>query len=321
MAIANESFVFILAMLCTVVIIWACRTLPAEDWQILAAVPVAKDEDGRWRGVNLTYYGAITASAAVAAVALLCVLLTAIRVPLLGILALVAGELALCLPAAKLIARVVEKKPCTFTVSGASFVGILLAPWAVGLVNWGLERQGAAPMSVTAALAAILISYAFGEGLGRLACISFGCCYGKPVSQLSPLIRAVFERWYVIFSGQTKKIAYASGLAGERVIPIQAMTASLYIGTGILTTHLFLRAHYVLALVLSLLVTQGWRIVSETLRADYRGDGTISAYQVMSMLSVPYAVGVGLVFTDLPIPAPNVMDGLRSLWHPLSRGQ
>jgi hypothetical protein len=171
-------------------------------------------------------------------------------------------------------------------------------------------------MSVTATLSAILVTYAFGEGLGRLACISFGCCYGKPVSQLPPLVRAVFAHWYVIFSGQTKKIAYASGLAGERVIPIQALTASLYLGTGIVSTRLFLRAHYVLALVLSLLVTQGWRIVSETLRADYRGDRTISAYQVMSTLSVPYAVGVTLVFTDLPIPAPNVMDGLRSLWHP-----
>lgn len=36
---------------------WAFRNLPAEEWQIIAAVPFKRREDGTWTGVNLTYYG------------------------------------------------------------------------------------------------------------------------------------------------------------------------------------------------------------------------------------------------------------------------
>src|SRR5215510_13781034 len=124
----NESFVLGLAVVCVFLVIWACKTLPAENWQILAAVPIAKDADGRWRGVNLTYYGLLTANAAVAAVALLFVLMTALGTPLTGTFAIVVAGLALCMPAAKLVARVVENQECTFTIGGAFLVGIVLAP-------------------------------------------------------------------------------------------------------------------------------------------------------------------------------------------------
>src|SRR5262245_43325254 len=133
---ANEYFVLGLAVACTLLVIWACKTLPAESWQILAALPTTKDVDGRWRGVNLTYYGLLTANAAAAAVALLFILMTALGTPFRATLAIVVAELALCVPAAKLIARLVEKKECTFTVAGAFFVGIVLAPWIISLVNW-----------------------------------------------------------------------------------------------------------------------------------------------------------------------------------------
>jgi hypothetical protein len=313
---ANESFVLGLAVICTLLVIWACKTLPAESWQILAAVPTTKDVDGRWRGVNLTYYGLLTANAAVAAVALLVILMTALGAPLLGTFAIVVAELALCVPAAKLIARMVEKKECTFTVGGAFFVGIVLAPWVVSLVNWSAGERPRFPISVTATLAAIMTAYAFGEGLGRLACISFGCCYGKPVSQLHPTIRRVFERWYFVFSGKTKKIAYASGLEGERVIPIQAITSALYLMTSLVTTLFFLRSQYSTALATALLVTQGWRAVSETLRADYRGGGSVSAYQIMGLLAIPYTLCLPLFFAVPSVPQPNVLAGLQSLWDP-----
>jgi hypothetical protein len=312
----NESFVLGLAVVCALLVVWACKTLPGESWQILAAVPIAKDEDGRWRGVNLTYYGLLTANAAVASVALFCILMTALGVPLTGTLAVVVAELALCVPAAKFIARIVEKKECTFTIGGAFFVGIVLAPWVVSLVNWSGGRQLGAPIPLIPSLAAIMIAYTFGEGLGRLACISFGCCYGKPVTDLPPAVRRIFIRWHFIFAGETKKIAYASGLEGERVIPIQALTSGLYLSTSLLTTLLFLRASYSTALAISVLVTQGWRVVSETLRADYRGTGTISAYQIMGMLTLPYVLCLPLVFAESPGSEPNVLVGLRSLWNP-----
>ena len=70
----NEAFVLGLAVVCVFLLVWACKTLPAEQWQILASIPITKDESGLWRGINLTYYGLLTANAAVVAVALLCIL-------------------------------------------------------------------------------------------------------------------------------------------------------------------------------------------------------------------------------------------------------
>src|SRR5262249_23327484 len=151
-------------------------------------------------------------NAAVTAVALFFVLMTALGTPLGETLTIVIAELAVCAPAAKLVARLVEKKSSTFTIAGSFFVGIIIAPWVVTLANWSYSSTGGVTVSVTAVMAAATIVYAFGEGLGRLACISFGCCYGKPLSQLSLPIQRLFRRWHFVFFGQTKKIAYASGL-------------------------------------------------------------------------------------------------------------
>ncbi len=54
-------------------------------------------------------------------------------------------------------------------------------------------------------MAVLSIGYTFGESLGRLACLSFGCCYGKPLSQCSEQIRNLFEHFNVVFTGETKK--------------------------------------------------------------------------------------------------------------------
>jgi hypothetical protein len=296
--------------------LWACKTLPAESWQILAAIPIAKDAAGQWRGMNLTYYGLLTANAAVAATALLFVLMTGLGVPVYGTIAIVAAELALCVPAAKLVARLVEKKACTFTIAGACFVGLVTAPWAITLVNWTAGERLGLPIPVTATMAAILTAYAFGEGLGRLACISFGCCYGKPLSQLPLALQRVFERWHFVFFGKMKKIAYASGLEGERVLPIQAITSGLYLCTGLVATLLFLRGRYVTVLLLTVVVTQGWRVMSEILRADYRGEGKMSVYQVMGLLSIPYTIWLPNLFPSMPFLTPNITVGLQAIWSP-----
>lgn len=313
---ANESFVLGLAVICTLVVMWACKVLPAEHWQILASVPVAKDESGRWRGLNLTYYGLLTANAVVAAIAMIFILMTAVGVPLVGTLMIIITESAICLPAAKLVARIVERKDCTFTVSGAFFVGIVTLPGVVSLTSWSVGRPLGFTIPLPVTLAAAMVAYAFGKGLGRLACISFGCCYGKPLSLIHPAIRSVFERWHFVFFGKTKKIAYASGMEGEPVVPIQAVTSILYLSTGLLTALLFLRSHYIAAFAVSLIVTQGWRALSETLRADYRGGGKVSAYQVMGLFAIPYSLCVSLFIAAPPLPTPNVGAGIQSLWTP-----
>jgi prolipoprotein diacylglyceryltransferase len=82
-------------------------------------------------------------------------------------------------PSSKLMARIVERKKHTSTIGGASFVGLLLAPWIIQGTQVVCLSTGAGQVSVMVVLAAVMICYTLGEGLGRLACISFGCCYGK----------------------------------------------------------------------------------------------------------------------------------------------
>ena len=57
------------------------------------------------------------------------------------------------------------------------------------------------------------------------------------------------------------------------MIPIQALTCLLNVGVGLIATLLFLKGNYDVAFVSSMAVTQGWRTLSEVLRADYRGNG------------------------------------------------
>ena len=166
------------------------------------------------------------------------------------------------------------------------------------------------------AYAAIAIAYAFGEGLGRMACISFGCCYGKPLSSSSLFLKKLFTGRGFVFSGRTKKIAYAGGLEATEVIPIQAITAVSYSVCGMIAAGMFLSGHIMGAFLLATIITQGWRSFSETLRADYRGEGSISAYQVMGIIGVMYAVAVAFFLAHEPTGRPDLSAGLISLWSP-----
>jgi prolipoprotein diacylglyceryltransferase len=205
----------------------------------------------------------------------------------------------------------VEKKRYTATIGGATFVVNLLAPAFVAIGERILPNPPVHPLTV---LAAISIVYALGEGVGRLACISFGCCYGKPLAESHPLLRKLFARWNFTFSGPTKKIAYAHGLDGQAVIPIQGVTSLLYSAVSLLGIFLFLKRWYGAAFLLCLLITQVWRVVSEFFRADYRGGGSISAYQVMAFLSIAYGVLLVAILPPPPVSSHNLWAGLHSLF-------
>ena len=122
-------FVLVLGCLLMLLLAWGFAHLPGERWQMLAVVPLAKDGEGRWLGVNLTYYGFFIATGQLLAVCLLLTLLGSARISLAGTVAATALLLLVCIPAARIVAILVEQKRHTFTVGGASFVGILLAPW------------------------------------------------------------------------------------------------------------------------------------------------------------------------------------------------
>jgi prolipoprotein diacylglyceryl transferase len=310
-------FLILFALLLASYLLWGITTLPRERWQILASIPVRKRADGQWEGINLTWYGLLTANAYAAAISSLFILLGALGIPLPATALMVALILILCVPASRLVARAVEGKTDTFTVGGAVFVGVLAAPWVVLLLNRMPGATVGMQIPPAAALAALAIAYAFGEGLGRLACISFGCCYGKPLSDAPSWLRRLFARRAFFFSGKTKKIAYAGGLDGVAVLPVQGMTAAIYVAFGLIAVGFFLREQFAAAFVMTMVVTQGWRILSEILRADYRGTGRISAYQVMGGVSILYGAAAIALTPAIPgLAHPDLVTGLAVLWQP-----
>ncbi len=318
---SNELFLLGLALGFGAIFGWAFRTLPREHWQILAALPRHKTASGEWQGLNLTFYGFFQATSNTLGIVALFVLLGSIGVEANAVFALIVAVFALCWPAARWIARVVEKKAHTFTIGGASFVGVLATPGLIELVNWAFSRFSGSlsgnRIPVVPALAALAIGYAYGEGLGRLACISFGCCYGKSVAELSPQMQRWFNSLSFTFAGATKKAAYEGRLEGVRLVPVQAITSVIFVFIGLAGTYLFLQSHFKTAMLLTLLSTQLWRFLSETLRADVRGKAEkISAYQVMALLMVVYSAIIPFVFSGVSAPTAAIAEGLQVLWNP-----
>lgn len=312
----NILFLAGLAMAITLVYWWGFTRLPGERWQVMAAVPRLKTGP-HWEATNLTWYGFIVACACAAGVALLIILLGALGIPQGATIMLCLVMLGICLPGAKLIARLVEGKRHTATVGGAMFLGMLIAP----LLLWAMDRimPGWAGLKASSIviLACMAITYALGEGIGRLACISFGCCYGRPVASLPAWLRRIIEPVSFIFRGSTKKIAYAHGLDGVKVIPIQAITAVLYALAALVGAWLFLKGAYGVAFLTALITTQVWRVASEFLRANFRGQARLSAYQVMAAAAVVIALGMVAIY-DTPYRLPRIMDGLTMLWNPMA---
>jgi prolipoprotein diacylglyceryltransferase len=308
----NLLVVLLFALPLVALFAWGFRKLPQARWQMLGTVPVVQKDHNTWQGINFTFYGVFNALAYTLAVALAIVLLQSIDLAPFSLFAIIIGILGICMPASRIVAAVVEKKPHTFSVGGATFVGILVAPWLVLAVNQFTSR----PMPIIPVLGVMALAYAMGEGLGRLACISFGCCYGRPVADLPEPWRRLFSRHAFVFGGTTKKISYAHHLDGQPVVPIQAMTAVIYCGWSLGGTYLFLEGYFAAALVLSILVTQVWRFLSEFLRHDYRGEGSISAYQVMALVGAAYTLVLPFLIPAENPPVPHVLHGLAALWSP-----
>lgn len=295
---------------------WGFKHLPGERWQMLAVVPMKKNfSDSCWLGANLTYYGFFIATSQLIAFILLLILLGSASISLAGAFVVAGVILLFSLPAARIVAKMVEKKNHTFTIGGASFVGIIVAPWAIMGVDLLLQPYGIS-LPVIPLLAALSIAYTLGEGLGRLGCISYGCCYGKPIKECSPLVKFLFSKINFIFHGDTKKVTYEGKLNGEKLVPIQAITSVLYSFGALVGCYLFLKGRFTEALLLTMALTQIWRIFSEMFRADFRGFGKISAYQKMGLLSVLYIVFVVIFVTQPTVIVPSLSLGLSSIWNP-----
>ncbi|GAB6094474.1 hypothetical protein JCM14469_07260 [Desulfatiferula olefinivorans] len=309
-------FIIGLALFTGLYLYWGFTRLTEEKRQVLAAVPRMRMNDSVFAGVNITWYGLLTANALAVGAVIFLVLSGSLGTPALAGLLLVTLLLCVLLPSARWIARIVEKKQHTFTIGGSVFAGIIITPWVIGGANLVTGPLLGFRFPLTGTLAAMAIAYSLGESLGRLACISFGCCYGKPLSDCSPVLRRLFARRHFIFRGATRKACYASGLDGVPVLPIQAVTAVIYAVSALLGLILFLMGHVSWALFLTLSITQTWRTASEVFRADYRGGGRMSAYQIMGLTAAAYAALTALIFRPEGTVMPNLIQGMSTLWDP-----
>lgn len=312
----DEIFVSILAFIFAVLFFWAFKRLPREEWQFICSFPSHKTEAGRWRGWNLTYYGLFTALALICALLVFLLMMFSLRTPSAISVFIIAAVLAFCLPASRLTARILEKKKYTLSVGGTFFVGILIAPWIIYAAGILSKKYFAVDLSLLSAITAMIVAYSIGEGLGRLACISFGCCYGKKIDLCSSFVQKMFKKINFTFTGKLKKISYAHQWDGQQVIPVQALTAVIYVFFGLLGMYLYFHGFIVLPLLLNLFVTQIWRILSEFMRADYRGEGKISGYQIMASLSVIYGLFIVYLFRGESTVMPDITLGIKSLWNP-----
>lgn len=312
----TTAFLLGLGLALSILFAWAFKALPREHWQFMGAVPAGKNALGdAFDGVNFTWYGFFSALAYASAVALWVLLMGSVGVPLGGAILAATPVLLICGIAANLLVRVVEGKRYGFTVGGAAFVGLFVAPACLYVLAESAPHLGFAT-PIPAGLAAMAIAYVLGEGIGRLACISFGCCYGKPVDQTRGWVRAFSERFHFVFAGDTKKISFAAGLQGVPVVPVQAMTASIYALGALAGLALFFEREYGWAAALTLGSCQIWRVYSETFRADYRGELRFTPYQWMAVAGACLAAAAPAVLPGGSGPPPDFFAGARTLWSP-----
>ena len=314
----NTVFVVVLGLLLKPFLWWASTVLPRERWQILAAVPTRKAQaDGCWHGTNMTFYGVLLATGGLGGVVTFFFLLATVGVPLKVTMALIATVLFGSTLAAKAFARLVERKRNTLTVAGAAITGLIAMPLVVILYNGLTPRFEAAPLALMPVMAALAVAYLFGEGIGRLACISFGCCYGRPVSELGPWGQRIFSRIATTFEGRTKKISYASGLDNVKVVPIQAITSYCSVSVGLVAMYCYLEGYFTGAFLVASLFAFGWRIVSERFRADFRGTATFTLYQQMAVAAMVFSLLFAVAANSPMETKADLGAGFAALWQPM----
>ncbi len=233
---------------------------------MLAAVPIAKSSDGSWRGLNLTFYGFFSATGTTFGFALMLLLLASVGIPAMVSALLVVVVLLVCVPASRMSPELSNASETRLrSRARRSSRRSSCRCWCSLCARWRfLHRE----LPVLPIFAAAAIAYALGESIGRLACLSFGCCYGMPLRNANPAIARLFQKHNLVIHGSTKKAVYASGLDGEPLIPVQAITSAIFAVSGIVGVALFLAGHFRLAGLIPVIASWGWRACSEWLRAD-----------------------------------------------------
>jgi prolipoprotein diacylglyceryltransferase len=307
-----EFGIVLLALIAITVFRWGFRHLPGEGWQIALAVPerTAGIDGNVWPAVNFTFYGVISSVS-------YSVLVSAAAQPLLPALVFVSCLLLVGIPASKLVAKWVEGLP-GHTIGGAVFSvliavtpALLLTEYLGKVLNWSAFNPGVF-------IAAVSVAYALGEAIGRLACLSFGCCYGRPVEMCTSLQKALYSKFTETYRGRFKKIAYAGGVTNRPVIAVQAIASALLFALFLVALWLFWKGQFSAAIIVSLGGSQLWRAHSEQLRADYRGRDGFTVYQAMALLGVVLSFVFAWLYTDSSsvVAQASAARGWRAVFQP-----
>ncbi|MBZ4643116.1 MAG: hypothetical protein PWQ25_1193 [Deferribacteres bacterium] len=294
-----------------ILLYFGIKNFPGEKYQFLAIIPFKKSRTGEWYGINITYYGLLNAISYSFSTALFLTLTMSYNISFKTVLFSVLIILSICMPASKLMARLVENKKNTFTVSGASFVGSITAPFVVLITSYLITKNIDIALNESfVVLSSLAISYITGEGIGRLACLSFGCCYGKKVSDFKGPIKKIFEKFYTVFEGKTKKISYESGCENVKTIPVQSVASILFNLTGILAIIFYSQGYIKTAFLTSVIVINLFRFLSEFLRNDFRGNKKVSTYQYFSIINIIYSIIISLLFNTSNSADFNILNGI-----------
>jgi Prolipoprotein diacylglyceryl transferase len=279
-----ELGVLVLASLAVVVFRWGFRNLTSEGWQIALAVPArVNGADGRfWPAVNFTTYGVISSIAYALSLLLFIFLVGAMAQPLLPAAVFVGLLLAVGVPASKIVARWVEGIP-GHTIGGAVFAVLVTAIPAMLATQWLAQAFRWDSFDAAVVIAAACIAYVLGEAIGRLACLSFGCCYGRPIDECTSLQRALYSGVTETYRGRYKKIAYAGGLTDRPVVAVQSIACTVLFVVFLVSLWCFWKGMTTASIVLALGLSQLWRAYSEQLRADFRGREGFTVYQAMAI--------------------------------------
>jgi hypothetical protein len=297
------------------------RYFSSERFQVLLVIPHRRLSDGRWLSLNITYYGLFNGIAYTLGALITTMLLLSIGLSFVQILTIVGLTLLICIPSSKIVATLIEHTKTGFTVGGAVFVGIFTAPVAIYITLYLTGGENNTKYLIIPILSAISIGYTLGEGVGRIGCLSFGCCYGKEVERISSaLLKKVFLRWNTIFTGRLKKAAYASNLEGKKTVPVLSMGIIINNATSIIGIVLFIFDKYVAALLLTFIISQTYRFVSEFLRADYRGSGKISSYQKMAIANIIIAILYVFFWSSTHYPSTDLYNALIKFYDPVVIG-
>ncbi len=294
-----EFGIALLALSAVIVFRWGFKHLPGEGWQFAVAIPARVDgaEGKYWPAVNITFYGVISSAAYALSLLLYVFLMGATGQPFAPAALFVAILLLVGIPASKIVARWVEGA-AGHTIGGAVFAVLVAAMPAMAITQAVAKFLGWHAFSPAALTAAAAIAYVLGEAIGRLACLSFGCCYGRPIDTCTSLQKALYSKFTETYRGRFKKIAFAGGLHDRAVIAVQSIACALLFGLFLISLWLFWRGHFAMSLIVALGGSQLWRAYSEQLRADYRGRDGFTLYQAMALVGAALSAAFAAIYAQ-----------------------